>query len=135
MLGVVLFFAGMLLCMVMFYIGKFAKSQIKLMHDRKNPAADIDLIDFIAILSVLRTEQELDWVLYRFGLAGPTASIKRWVKYGSNYDCDLHLRLSEYGSTDGPPRQWFRPARLAVASEEAIELVRVPVPSTYHSYL
>lgn len=133
MLGVVLFFAGMLLCMVMFYIGKFAKSQIKSMHDRKNPAIDIDLVDFIAILSVLGTEQELDWVLYRFGLAGPTASIKRWIKYGCSYYSDLHLRLSKCGSPDDPPQQWFHPARSAVASEESIELVRVP--STYHSYL
>lgn len=134
MLGVVLFFAGMLLCMVMFYIGKFAKSQIKLRHERKNPAIDIDLVDFIAILSVLRTEQELDWVLYRFGLAGPTASIKRWIKYGcSNGYKAPHTRLSKCGSPDEPPQQWFRPARSAVASKEAIDLVRVP--SNYHSYL
>lgn len=134
MLWFILFFVGMLLCLAVLYIGKFAKSQIKLMRERKNPAIDIDLIDFIAVLSVLRTEQELDWVLYRFGLAGPTASIKRWIRDGCSYRYDSpHIRLSEYGSPDEPPQQWFHPARLAVASEEAIDLVRVPYYS--HSYL
>ena len=133
MLWFILFFVGMLLLLAPSPIGKLGGAKRKATKDRKNPAADIDLIDFIAILSVIRTEQELDWVLYRFGLARPTASIKRWINYGSAYDADLHFRLSKYGASDGPPRQWFHPARLAVASEEAIDLVRVPYYS--HSYL
>ena len=82
---------------------------------------DLDLIDFINILSVLKTEQELDFILYKFGLAKATPAVRELLNHGwPSSNGPLFNRLYDSPTlSPPPPGEWFQPARFAVVSPES----------------